>query len=185
MDKHSFSSVQGPLGLPKASYRETAKPRLIADIARTASGFKGRQLQTCAALAATCVAPDTKFTYDRGSAGPGNITSQIYTPASGPAVALTYTYPVAGQPQPHAVASISGIVNGVTNPAYTYDGNGNMLTRGNSTSTITWASYNYPTEIVGNDGSTTGTLLFGYGPIGNGCGNHIRQRVTPLNRRTI
>jgi RHS repeat-associated protein len=39
----------------------------------------------------------------------------------------TYHYPAPGTALPHAVASVSGTVNGVTNPHYGYDADGNMV----------------------------------------------------------
>ena len=46
----------------------------------------------------------------------------------------TYGYPSGGQPLPHAVASIASCsgctVNGVSNPTFAYDGNGNPRLRG-------------------------------------------------------
>lgn len=46
----------------------------------------------------------------------GNITSK---PGVG-----TCAYPAAGQPRPHAVSAIAGTVRGVTNPTFSYDGDG-------------------------------------------------------------
>ena len=74
--------------------------------------------------------------YDGGNPGPGNITNQ---PGVG-----TYVYPPAGQPRPHAVTSITGTVNGVTNPSFSYDANGNMTNRASTAVNVNWSSYNYP-----------------------------------------
>lgn len=47
----------------------------------------------------------------------------------------TYNPSGAGSVRPHAVASVAGSVNGVANPTYSYDDNGNMLAgAGRSTS---------------------------------------------------
>ena len=78
----------------------------------------------------------------------GNITSKsdvgIYSyPASG-----------SGSVQPHAVSSISGTVNGVTNPSYTYDLNGNMTIGAGFTATYT--SFNMAATI------TQGTTTLGF-----------------------
>jgi RHS repeat-associated protein len=101
---------------------------------------------TCAALASTCSA--STFIYDSGSAGPGNITSQTGVG--------TYSYPVAGQPRPHAVSSISGTVNG----PFSYDGNGNMTARESAGQNIYWFTYNYPSSII----SGSEEVQFLYGP---------------------
>jgi RHS repeat-associated protein len=56
-----------------------------------------------------------------------------------------YTYPAVGHAQPHAVTSISGTVNGVVNPVFSYDQNGN-LTSGAGRA-ITYTSYNMTSTI--------------------------------------
>jgi RHS repeat-associated protein len=65
----------------------------------------------------------------------------------------TYSYPASGSGsvQPHAVSSIAGTVNGVTNPSYTYDLNGNMTVGAGLTATYT--SFNMAATIT--QGSTT------------------------------
>ncbi len=45
---------------------------------------------------------------------------------------------------------------------YSYDNNGNAITRQGST--ISWSSYNYPTTINAGSGSTAETVAFSYGP---------------------
>jgi RHS repeat-associated protein len=92
--------------------------------------------------------------YDGGVAGPGNITSQTGVG--------TYTYPAAGQPRPHAVTSLTGTFNGITNPSFVYDANGNMTSRAGST--VTWSSYNYPTNINANDATGAEEVQLSYGP---------------------
>jgi len=68
----------------------------------------------------------------------------------------TYSYPAPGSPLPHAVASIAGTVNGVSNPSYAYDLNGN-LTAG-AGRTVTWNSFNMAASIV--EGTTTIGLFY-------------------------
>jgi RHS repeat-associated protein len=109
---------------------------------------------TCVALSSTCSA--STFIYDAGSAGPGNITTQ--------AGVGTYTYPAAGQPRPHAVTSLTGTFNGITNPAFSYDANGNMIDRASSGQNIYWYSFNYPLSISGTDTTGSEEVQFQYGP---------------------
>lgn len=61
-----------------------------------------------------------------------------------------YTYPPSGanSVRPHAVTSVTGNIAGVVNPNYTYDANGNMITAFAGTRTITYASFNLPTQIA-------------------------------------
>ena len=60
----------------------------------------------------------------------------------------TYTYPASGANavRPHAVSSIAGTVNGVTNPGYSYDANGNILTSAGRSAT--WTSFNLPATLT-------------------------------------
>ena len=109
---------------------------------------------TCTALASTCTTPT--IVYDGGVAGPGNITSQTGVG--------TYSYPAAGQPRPHAVSSLTGTLNGIVNPHFSYDGNGNMTDRATSTQNIYWSSYNYPITISGSDATGTEEVQLSYGP---------------------
>jgi len=85
------------------------------------------------------VGTHTAATYD----ALGNITSKYNVG--------TYSYTGAG---PHAVSSTSGTLNA----SFTYDANGNMET-GNGR-TITWSSFNKPTQITANGN----TVSFNYGP---------------------
>jgi RHS repeat-associated protein len=76
----------------------------------------------------------------------------------------TYTYPAAGAGRPHAVSSVSGTVNGVANPSYSYDLNGNMQTNG--AKSFTWTSFNMPATLTkavlaGSPGAGVGTFLYG------------------------
>ncbi|MCW5620467.1 MAG: RHS repeat protein, partial [Burkholderiales bacterium] len=60
----------------------------------------------------------------------------------------TYTYNASGATsiRPHAVASITGTVNGVVNPTFTYDANGNMTSGAGRT--YTYTSYNQVSQIT-------------------------------------
>jgi RHS repeat-associated protein len=58
----------------------------------------------------------------------------------------TYTYPAAGSARPHAVSGVTGTVNGVANPIYTYDANGNILTSAGREAT--WKSFNLPATLA-------------------------------------
>jgi len=107
---------------------------------------------TCTALASTCTTPT--LAYDGGIAGPGSITSQTGVG--------TYTYPAAGQPQPHAVTSLTGTFNGITNPSFSYDANGNMTSRAGST--VNWFSNNYPATISASDATGSEEVQLTYGP---------------------
>jgi RHS repeat-associated protein len=101
-----------------------------------------------------CTTPT--IVYDGGSAGPGNITSQTGVG--------TYAYPAPGQPRPHAVTSLTGTLNGISNPSFSYDLNGNMIKRASSTQNVSWSSYNYPVTISGSDATGSEEVQFSYGP---------------------
>jgi RHS repeat-associated protein len=107
---------------------------------------------TCAALSSTC--STATLVYDGGVAGPGSITSQTGVG--------TYTYPAAGQPRPHAVTSLTGTFNGITNPSFVYDANGNMTSRAGSI--VSWSSYNYPVDISASDATGVEDVQLSYGP---------------------
>jgi len=79
----------------------------------------------------------------------GNITSR--TDVAGGA---TWTY---SPTQKHAVTQA-----GSSAYTYSYDANGNAITRQGSS--ITWTSYNYPVSISAGSGSTAETVGFAYGP---------------------
>jgi RHS repeat-associated protein len=70
----------------------------------------------------------------------------------------TYTYPTSGSGsgRPHAVSSIAGTVNGVVNPTFTYDANGNM-TAGDGR-TVTYTSFNMAASV--SEGTTTLGFLY-------------------------
>jgi RHS repeat-associated protein len=80
----------------------------------------------------------------------------------------TNTYDAAGT---HRLASISGTVNGVANPGFTYDANGN-ITQG-ATFSATWTSFNMP-AVLGRPGKSDS---FVYGPEHQ----RIRQTATLTN----
>jgi RHS repeat-associated protein len=69
----------------------------------------------------------------------------------------TYSYPAAGSHGPHAVSSIAGTLNGVVNPSFTYDADGN-LTAG-AGRTVTWTSFNMASTIT--SGTNSDTYLYG------------------------
>jgi YD repeat-containing protein len=68
----------------------------------------------------------------------------------------TYAYPAAGLPKSHAVSSIAGTVNGVTNPTFAYDANGNMTSGAGRT--ITYTAFDMAATIV----QGAATLTFDY-----------------------
>lgn len=103
-------------------------------------------------IAAACTGGKTAA-YD----GTGNITSRSEVG--------TYSYPTSGSARPHAVSSITGSVDGLTNPKYTYDANGNMTctsTGTNCTGTIgrqfTVTSFNMAATLT--QGTTSLTLTY-------------------------
>ena len=79
----------------------------------------------------------------------------------------TYTYG-AGAAGPHAVTSIAGTVNGVVNPTYTYDNNGNM-TAGAGRS-VTYTAFNMADAIT--QGTTSANLDY------DEAHQRIRQTLT-------
>jgi RHS repeat-associated protein len=107
-------------------------------------------------LGGTGSCSSSTIVYDGGNPGPGNITNQ---PGVG-----AYTYPAPGQSRPHAVTSITGTFNGITNPTFSYDANGNMTDRASSGANIVWSSYNYPTSISASDVTGSEEVQFSYGP---------------------
>ena len=78
----------------------------------------------------------------------GNITAKTGVGA--------YGYNASGSSLPHAVAGIVGNVNGVINPAYSYDANGNMITGGGRT--VTYTAFNMAASI--SQGTTTVSLTY-------------------------
>src|SRR6202034_2608839 len=65
---------------------------------------------------------------------------------------------------PHAVTSIAGTFNGITNPTFSYDANGNMTKRASSSQNIYWSSFNYPLTISDSDVTGSEEVQFSYGP---------------------
>lgn len=61
-----------------------------------------------------------------------------------------------GSYQPHAVASVSGTVNGLSKPTYKYDANGNMTSGANRSAT--WTSYNMVDTVT--QGTTTLSYMY-------------------------
>lgn len=90
----------------------------------------------------------------------------------------TYQYPAAGaaSKRPHTVSAITGTVNGVTNPSFSYDANGN-LGSGLGRSYV-WTSFDKPLSVT----RSNATLAWTYGP------RHERVRevhsVSGSTRRT-
>lgn len=70
----------------------------------------------------------------------------------------TYNYNTSGSGslRPHAVANVSGTVNGYAAPIYAYDGNGNLTSGGGRT--VTWTSYDKVETIT--KGATTLTYKY-------------------------
>src|SRR5690554_972146 len=83
----------------------------------------------------------------------GNITSKRRL---GSSANNTYSYPATGLARPHAVSSVSGQINGVTNPSYNYDANGNMTSGAGRT--LTWQSFNQVATVT--EGATTLTYTY-------------------------
>jgi hypothetical protein len=89
----------------------------------------------------------------------GNITSKSDVGS--------YTYSGSGA-GPHAVTSITGTVNGVVNPTYTYDANGNMTAGAGRT--VGYTSFNMANSIA--QGTLTATIV---------CdGDHMRFKMSHL-----
>lgn len=81
----------------------------------------------------------------------------------------TYAYNPSGvnSVRPHAVTNVTGTVNGMLNPVYGYDENGNLKTvtaSSGGSKTITWTSYNMVASASRVAGGNTNTLAFQYGP---------------------
>lgn len=98
------------------------------------------------------------WTYD--TAGIGNMQSRSDVG--------TYAYNPSGanSVRPHAVTGVTGTVDGLINPSYSYDNNGNLLTvtaTGGSRA-VGWTSYNMVSSVSQTVGGTTNALGFVYGP---------------------
>ena len=59
--------------------------------------------------------------------------------------------------KPHALSAITGTVNGVLNPSFAYDANGNLTSGAGRT--LSWTSFNMPASIT--KGTTTDSFLYG------------------------
>jgi RHS repeat-associated protein len=81
----------------------------------------------------------------------------------------TYSYPASGASsvRPHAVSGITGTVNGVVNPTFTYDANGNMLSGDGRT--MTWTSTNMASSVT--EGTTSSAFVY------DGNNNRLQQCV--------
>src|SRR5262249_3046513 len=95
------------------------------------------------------------ISYD--SAGIGNIATKSDAGA--------YSYPTAGSARPHAVSAITGTVDGLTNPQYSYDQNGNLtcVSTGSGCAgtvglTVTMTSFNMASGLI--QGSTSLGLTY-------------------------
>lgn len=80
----------------------------------------------------------------------------------------TYAYGASGAAsvRPHAVTDVNGTVNGVLNPTYAYDANGNLVSvaASGNVRTVTWTSFNMVdtvTQVVANN---THRLAYLYNP---------------------
>jgi RHS repeat-associated protein len=131
-----------------------------------------------------------RFAYDTlsrlaSASGPGLLSRYYYYDALGNITSKTdvsttvgggaYSYPPSGpgSVRPHAVSSISGTVNGIVNPSFAYDANGN-LTSGLGRA-VSYTSFNMPFTISGGGATDT----FTYSP------EHDRARlVTQLSAGT-
>jgi len=91
----------------------------------------------------------------------------------------TYNYPASGASsvRPHAVASITGTVNGIVNPSFSYDNNGN-LTAGLGR-TIAWMSFNMPSSITQTSVTPNIVDSFVYGP------EHQRAKQVQSTGKTL
>jgi RHS repeat-associated protein len=83
----------------------------------------------------------------------GNLISKTQL---GSATLNTYNYPAAGAARPYAISSITGTLNGVTNPSFTYDANGNL--QSGAGRSLTWTSFNMAASL--SQGSTTLSYLY-------------------------
>lgn len=100
----------------------------------------------------TAVTTPTTLTWDYNEIG--NITSRSDVG--------TYAYPASGAAsvRPHAVSSVAGTVNGVLNPSYAYDSNGNITSTAGRT--VTWTSFNKINTISRTAGANTTLVSLWY-----------------------
>lgn len=91
----------------------------------------------------------------------------------------TYAYPASGATsvRPHALSSVTGTVNGVVNPTYGYDANGNITsTAGRS---VTWTSFNKVSSITAINGSKTTVVALQYDAENERVKETVTQNGTP------
>lgn len=89
----------------------------------------------------------------------GNLKKKTNSPTS----IGNYNYPAGGQALPHAMSSITGTVGGLTNPAFVYDANGNMVAGMNRA--FTWTAGDMAATIDKMSGaSAVERTEFVYGP---------------------
>ncbi len=100
--------------------------------------YDGLSRLTDSAMGASCISGTNHKQI--GYNAIGNITSKTGIG--------TYTYPASGASsvRPHAVSSITGTVNGVVNPSYGYDTNGNMTA--GASRTVTYTAFNMADTIT-------------------------------------
>ena len=96
----------------------------------------------------------------------------------------TYNYPAGGAStvRPHAVTGVVGTVNGVANPSYGYDANGNLTSA--TGRTVSWTSFNKVQSITRTVGSTANTLAYVYDAEGERVKETYTQNGT-VQRTTI
>lgn len=87
----------------------------------------------------------------------------------------TYSYPSAGSARPHAVTSITGTVNGVVNPSYSYDANGNMISGGGRT--VNYTGFNMAATIA--QGTTSAALVY------DSLHSRVQQTLTVGSTATV
>jgi RHS repeat-associated protein len=111
--------------------------------------YDGLNRLTNVAMGSSCTSSGTKtFAYD----STGNMTEKSDVCAT--AGCMAYGGTGAG---PHALTAITGTYNGVTNPAFTYDDNGNMTAGGGRSTAYT--SYNMAQAIT--QGTTGAEFVYG------------------------
>ena len=97
----------------------------------------------------------------------GNIVCKSDVLISGTCSPGTVSHTYGGQPNagPHAVTAVAGTVNGIANPGYQYDQDGNVFNRAGTN--VQWNSLNLPTCIDATGGTCTGgagSSSFSYAP---------------------
>ena len=89
----------------------------------------------------------------------GDLTSELFTPASGAATTTTDTYPATGSAQPHAVASqqVSG-PSGTSNTGYTDNADGDLTTTSASATageSLSWDDAGRLSSVTSSAGTTS------------------------------